>query len=558
MCIKGSKKKQISSPVNKQARKNITVKRQMVKHKRSMSLDRAVVRTDSPIQISVSPSGEVPSFSDLMEDRMVRISASPQAPVTRSAVQTTTEENHVECENIVSSDEEVLINITVSEDNKVSADKTSDKKGKRKKRSTIKKTTEKCCYKECKAGLAFDKDTIQCNFCMEWIHVDCAKLSQDHKLDTWNCEVCRQMPSNLNSLQNTVKSVQQELSKLCTLNADLLKMLATKTEECEILRNELKEMNDSVNSFSSLPAKSWEVQGKRQRPAQRSQSINQRNVYTQQPRQNQIQSRTRAQLQPQTVPVNYTNSHSNQQLQSVQPRVQSNETPQPQLQGSDRQTQLQPQSVPVYNTQPHSNQQLQSAQSGIQLIQTTQSVMGPNQAKPQPGRWHGQAQPQPAMQLSQAQRHQGMQLNQVQPHPGMQLSQAEPQPGMQPNQSQPEPGMQFSQAQPQPGMLVRQAQLQPGMRPNQAQQVPKLQYIPPRRNFHNHGYRNKSNMFRLSNVRSSGSRYVMNNQTAWRDNVICHFCGESGHVKRSCRHKSVIKCLLCENLGHKQKDCPFG
>ena len=44
-----------------------------------------------------------------------------------------------------------------------------------------------------------------------------------------------------------------ELQNLCTLNADLLKMLsskmlASKTKECEILRNELKELNDSVKS----------------------------------------------------------------------------------------------------------------------------------------------------------------------------------------------------------------------------------------------------------------------------------------------------------------------
>ena len=56
-----------------------------------------------------------------------------------------------------------------------------------------------------------------------------------------------------------------ELQNLCTLNADLLKMLsskmlASKTKECEILRNELKELNDSVKSFSSPPANSWEVQ----------------------------------------------------------------------------------------------------------------------------------------------------------------------------------------------------------------------------------------------------------------------------------------------------------
>ena len=226
-------------------------------------------------------------------------------------------------------------------------------------------------------------------------------------------------------------------------------MLASKTEEFEILRNELKELNDLVKSFSSPPANSWEVQGKRQRPVQRSLSNNQRNTYTQQPRQHQTDSRAQAQLQPQTGPVNYAESYSNQQLQSVPSRVHLNEKSQPQLQGSDTQTQMQPQSVQVYYMSPHSNQQLQSVQSGVQLTKDTQPMMETNQVKPQPG----------------------MQLSQGQPLPGMQPGQALQQPGIQDNQAQLQAGMQFEPVQPHPWMQFSQVKAQPGkqLRPSHNQ-----------------------------------------------------------------------------------------
>ncbi|CAH1259360.1 Hypp2262 [Branchiostoma lanceolatum] len=37
----------------------------------------------------------------------------------------------------------------------------------------------------------------------------------------------------------------------------------------------------------------------------------------------------------------------------------------------------------------------------------------------------------------------------------------------------------------------------------------------------------------------------------------CHFCGESGHVTRACRHGGPIRCKSCNQLGHKAKMCRF-
>ena len=40
-----------------------------------------------------------------------------------------------------------------------------------------------------------------------------------------------------------------------------------------------------------------------------------------------------------------------------------------------------------------------------------------------------------------------------------------------------------------------------------------------------------------------------------RGNTQCYFCGESGHVKDSCRHGHRVECNTCGGLGHKAKFC---
>ena len=43
------------------------------------------------------------------------------------------------------------------------------------------------------------------------------------------------------------------------------------------------------------------------------------------------------------------------------------------------------------------------------------------------------------------------------------------------------------------------------------------------------------------------------NQTGQTD--TSHYCGESGHIARDCRHGDKIECYSCGHLGHNAKDC---
>ena len=74
----------------------------------------------------------------------------------------------------------------------------------------------------------------------------------------------------------------------------------------------------------------------------------------------------------------------------------------------------------------------------------------------------------------------------------------------------------------------------------------KPHYVPPRQ-----GY--------FDRTRHTKRHKYSNNQNhaLWRNDIVCHFCGEVGHVKAKCRHQSPIQCVTCANLGHKSKDCPF-
>ncbi len=45
--------------------------------------------------------------------------------------------------------------------------------------------------------------------------------------------------------------------------------------------------------------------------------------------------------------------------------------------------------------------------------------------------------------------------------------------------------------------------------------------------------------------------YSAPNQT--RVDSYCWYCGETGHVTKSCHHGKPIQCGLCNNWGHKQK-----
>ena len=38
--------------------------------------------------------------------------------------------------------------------------------------------------------------------------------------------------------------------------------------------------------------------------------------------------------------------------------------------------------------------------------------------------------------------------------------------------------------------------------------------------------------------------------------VLCHFCGENGHVSTVCRHGAPIRCWSCGLSGHKSHVCP--
>ena len=37
----------------------------------------------------------------------------------------------------------------------------------------------------------------------------------------------------------------------------------------------------------------------------------------------------------------------------------------------------------------------------------------------------------------------------------------------------------------------------------------------------------------------------------------CYFCGESGHVKKNCRHGRKLQCHTCQSFGHKSKLCQY-
>ena len=80
---------------------------------------------------------------------------------------------------------------------------------------------------------------------MEWIHRDCAELSDNHNSTLWNCHLCRKTPSLLHSLTSYVDDVQIKLTRLCDLNESLLKQLSQKTEDYEKVvqeNNKLKEL----------------------------------------------------------------------------------------------------------------------------------------------------------------------------------------------------------------------------------------------------------------------------------------------------------------------------
>ena len=42
------------------------------------------------------------------------------------------------------------------------------------------------------------------------------------------------------------------------------------------------------------------------------------------------------------------------------------------------------------------------------------------------------------------------------------------------------------------------------------------------------------------------------------EDVICHTCGEPGHISKECPDKKDDKCYLCGEEGHRRQACPHG
>jgi regulator of replication initiation timing len=48
---------------------------------------------------------------------------------------------------------------------------------------------------------------------------------------------------------------------------------------------------------------------------------------------------------------------------------------------------------------------------------------------------------------------------------------------------------------------------------------------------------------------------TQNRFAALSNSPKCHFCGETGHMKRQCAFSEPVQCFTCFNYGHKSKSC---
>ena len=97
------------------------------------------------------------------------------------------------------------------------------------------------CLQSCKFdGLESKQPMIRCCMCMQYYHDKCIDDTEDeiNASSIWHCAICRELPS----------LIKNELIAVRKTNTDLVSLLAARTGECEILREQLASIRQDPNS----------------------------------------------------------------------------------------------------------------------------------------------------------------------------------------------------------------------------------------------------------------------------------------------------------------------
>ena len=94
--------------------------------------------------------------------------------------------------------------------------------------------TELHCYSTCTLGWIKDRKTIQCSTCMKLFHTECCDAGTDAVI--WNCNKCRNVSDNIESLKQQIVEVHDILSTMVLKQTELFNNVT----ELAFANNQLK------------------------------------------------------------------------------------------------------------------------------------------------------------------------------------------------------------------------------------------------------------------------------------------------------------------------------
>ena len=115
------------------------------------------------------------------------------------------------------------------------------------------------CYSTCKAGRYYDRDMVQCSFCMAWFHTSCTDFTISGTI--WACNACRTIHVTVAELKDQLQELHQSVSIMQNAQHDhFTKMCELATENAKLqfenkkLKSQLYEYR--LNTYNQLTSDS--------------------------------------------------------------------------------------------------------------------------------------------------------------------------------------------------------------------------------------------------------------------------------------------------------------
>jgi len=104
------------------------------------------------------------------------------------------------------------------------------------------------CIPDCKKGKK-EENKIRCCICARWFHPACLKLTEEEAEGIWPCFTCRQLPSKVDNLQQSMNQLMEMTKTILGKISDQSPVLNT----IESMKHEITGISQGILSKTDLP-----------------------------------------------------------------------------------------------------------------------------------------------------------------------------------------------------------------------------------------------------------------------------------------------------------------